>query len=117
MDCCPHAPEIAFNGWHTVREQLAQGTVDIESKVCSKLTEHEKGTEKLRIPALSEKIRSLNEVDFDVEKEQPAKEFKNTLKRIEESQQWAKARRLHMTGLEMTPLRRCLVDERIMPIL
>jgi hypothetical protein len=91
--------------------------VDKESKVRSKLTEHEKGAEKLRIPALSEKIRSMNEVDFDGEKEQPAKESKNTLKRIEESQQWVNARRLHSTGPEMKPLRRCLVDERIMSIL
>ncbi len=50
----------------------------MESKVRFKLTENEKEAEKACTLALSERIRRRNDVDFEMEKEQLAKELKNT---------------------------------------
>ena len=61
---------------------------ELAISIRSKMTEYEQRAERLRIRGLSGRISRMNEVDFEGEKGQVAKEFKNTW-RIEESQQRA----------------------------
>lgn len=102
--------------WQARKNTIAQRRVDLVSKHHYRLTEPEKAEVKARFLSLVERVRSMSDMDFEMEKDRLAQEMKPR-ERMKELREELQARNPHQGPPLLTKVGRFLLSERIIPIL
>ena len=108
--------EIPDYAWERRKYEFLSRHVERFSKHRSVMTEKEKEKELQRLLYLTEKIRSLSDTNFELEKDNLAEELRPT-DHIHELREELEQRIPHMRKAKVSKQARFLLNERIIPIL